>query len=170
MSEADADRVLVGHISGVFGVRGWVRVYSDTDPRDNILRYSPWQLGQEGATEVRRVLGGRLHGEGVVAQVEGITDRDAAAALVGSAIRVNRSQLGTAGEGRYFWTDLQGLEVRTEDGLSLGVVEQLLETGANDVLVVTGERRRLIPFLYGPVVRSVDLAGRLITVDWDADF
>ena len=169
----------IGRISGVFGVRGWVKVYSYTSPRVNVVRYSPWFLRQDGKESTRQVLVGQAHGDGVVASLEGINDRDAAAALVGAEIEVDRATLGPAlrGEaggsgspGEFFWVDLQGMEVQTQAGTSLGVVDHLFETGANDVMVVVGAGRHLIPFLYGSVVRAVDGDRRVITVDWDPDF
>jgi len=125
------------------------------------------------------VLAGQSHGDGVVALLEGIEDRDAAAALVGAEIEVDRTALGPelrggaaypAVPGEFFWVDLQGMEVRTRDGTSLGLVDHLFETGANDVMVVAGAGRHLIPFLYGSVVLAVDGERRLITVDWDPEF
>jgi 16S rRNA processing protein RimM len=163
----------------VFGVRGWVKVYSYTSPRVNVVRYNPWVLRQDGRESTRHVLAGQAHGDGVVASLEGIGDRDAAAALVGAEIEVDRTTLGPAlgGDGagpavpgEFFWVDLQGMEVRTRDGTSLGFVDHLFETGANDVMVVVGAGRHLIPFLYGGVVLAVDGERRLITVDWDPEF
>lgn len=169
----------IGRISGVFGVRGWVKVYSYTSPRVNVVRYSPWFLLQDGNESIRQVLAGQAHGDGVVVSLEGIDDRDAAAALVGAEIEVSRATLGPAlrgdaagpgSGGEFFWVDLQGMEVRGQGGESLGIVDHLFETGANDVMVVVGAGRYLIPFLYGSVVRAVDGDRRVITVDWDPDF
>ena len=175
-----SNRVAIGRISGVFGVRGWVKVFSYTSPRANVVGYSPWYLRQDGQETSRAVLDGQAQGDGVVASLAGIGDRDAAAALVGAEIEVERAALGpeltgvagtdAGGTGEFFWVDLLGMEVRTRQGVSFGVVAQLLETGANDVLVVTGTGRHLIPFLYGRVVEAVDGDRRVITVDWDPDF
>lgn len=163
----------------MFGVRGWVKVYSYTSPRANVVQYSPWHLRQAGQESTREVLAGQAQGDGVVASLAGITDRDAAAALIGAEIEVDRSELGPslddqAGDpgapGEFFWVDLQGMEVRTPAGDSLGVVDHLFETGANDVMVVVGATRQLIPFIYGSVVRAVDGQRRVITVDWDPEF
>ncbi len=170
MSSAAADAVLVGRVSGLFGVGGYVKVYSYTDPPENILRYRPWllKLGSEWrSTELEQ---GRRHGKGLVAKLQGCDDRDGAARLVGADIAIARGQLDALAPGEYYWADLIGLRVRHTDGSDLGVVEQLLETGANDVLVVRGERERLIPFLPGPVVTAVDLEQGELTVDWDPDF
>lgn len=154
-------------------------MYSYTSPRVNVVGYSPWYLRQGGAESTREVLAGQAHGDGVVASLAGINDRDAAAALVGAEIEVDRKVLGpelrseASGRGRpgeYFWVDLQGMEVRTRSGESLGFIDHLFETGANDVMVVVGAARHLIPFLYGSVVQAVDGDQRVITVEWDPDF
>lgn len=167
---AQDDRiVVVGRVSGVYGVRGWVRVFSETRPRENILHYSPWYLKRSGAWQAYEVTAGRRHGKGIVVQMAGCVDRDGAATLVGAEIGIQRSLLPRLAEGEYYWADLVGLEVVNTEGISLGRVDYLLETGANDVLVVAGERERLIPFVVGPVVTEVDLDGR-ITVDWDPEF
>lgn len=166
--------VVLGRISGVFGVQGWLKVYSYTSPRTNIVDYSPWQLRKVGTEAVHVVVAGRAQGDGVVVRLAGITDRDAAALLVGAEIVVDRATLGPpaakAAPGEYFWVDLHGMEVGTSDGRILGVVDHLFETGANDVMVVVGEARHLIPFVYGSVVLAVDGDNRRITVEWDTDF
>lgn len=170
MAEAGAS-VELGRVSGVFGVRGWVKVYSYARPRENILAYSPWWLElPDGTLQACRVKAGRVHGKGLVALLEGVADVEAAQALVGAGIRVDRAQLGEAGPDSWYWADLEGLRVLTLAGEELGRVEALMETGANDVLVVQGDRRRLIPFVNGQVVRTVDLAAGTLTVDWDPDF
>jgi len=160
--------VHAGYVSGVYGVSGWVRVYSFTEPREQIISYSPWQLLDDaGDARCRPVVAGRRQGKGVVARLEGVDDRDTAAGLVGMRVLVDRRQFAAPGDGEYYWADLVGLEVCTEQGESLGVVDHLIETGANDVLVVTGTRRRLIPFVVDRVVKSVD--ERRIVVDWDTE-
>jgi 16S rRNA processing protein RimM len=162
--------VLLGRIVGVFGVEGWVKVHSYTEPRENILRYRPWRLRQGDAERVIEKPQGRVHGKGLVAKLTGIDDRDAAAALSGSEVWIARDALPKPRRGEYYWADLEGLEVITGDGTALGRVSHLFATGANDVLVVRGERERLIPFLPGAVVTDVDLDAGLIRVDWDPEF
>jgi 16S rRNA processing protein RimM len=161
--------VVLGRIIGVFGVRGWVKVMSETDPPDNILHYSPWQLCGHQPAEWFLVTGQR-HGKGLIARLEGCQDRDQAQALVGLEIAVRRSQLPPPGVDEFYWADLEGLRVETTEGIRLGQVSHLLATGANDVLVVRGERERLIPFIWDQVVRELDLAGGRLCVDWDPDF
>jgi 16S rRNA processing protein RimM len=126
-------------------------------------------LRNNGQEVLQAVTAGQAHGDGVVAQLAGVEDREAAAALIGAEIEVDRATLGTA-SGEFYWVDLEGMEVQTGSGISLGFVDQLFETGANDVMIVVGASRRLIPFLYGSVVKAVDREQRVITVDWDPDF
>jgi 16S rRNA processing protein RimM len=162
--------VTLGRISGVFGVQGWVKVFSHTEPRDNIVRYDRWTLrGPEGERDVE-VESGRRQGALVVAKLAGIDDRDAARALVGAEIVVDRSRLPKCEAGEYYWADLEGLEVRTPAGEVLGTVDHLLATGAHDVLVVKGSRERLIPFVLDKVIRAVDLGAGVIVADWSSDY
>jgi 16S rRNA processing protein RimM len=170
MIERAAKWVVFGQVRGVFGVRGWLRVQSFTEPLDNILSYSPWRIDCAGERGCHDVVSGRRHGHGLIACLTGIADRDAAAALVGGSIAVDRSALPITSTGEYYWADLEGLAVVNGDGRRLGRVDYLLETGANDVMVVAGERERLIPFVPGEVVLNVDLAEQTIRVAWDPDF
>lgn len=164
------DFVVIGKITGVFGVRGGLKVYSYTEPHANILNYSPWYFATAGAWVKHEVRDGHAKGAGVIAFLTDCTDRDAAAALVHTEVAVRRSQLPPAAAGEYYWSDLIGLRVVTVKGVVLGQVTQLLETGANDVLVVQGERERMIPYLPAQVVREVSMARGEIVVDWDPDF
>lgn len=161
----------VGQVSGVFGVKGWVKVYSFTDPRENILQYSPWFLQKNNQLREIKLLAGRRQGSLVVAELERVGDRDLAAELIGADILIRKQQLPKARDGEYYWADLIGLEVRNQEGCKLGKVDHLLETGANDVLVVVdGELERLIPFLQKSTILKIDLDDGLIIVDWDPDF
>lgn len=159
--------VQVGRISGVYGVRGWVRVFSYTEPRENILQYRPWHLQRAGGLQMIDVVAGRRHGKGVIAKLADCDDRDCAVTMVGLDIAVYRDQLPPVEAGEFYWADLIGLSVRTTEGIELGTVDHLIETGANDVLVVKGERERMIPFVKGSVIRDVDLDRGSIEVDWD---
>lgn len=162
--------VILGRISGLFGVAGWVRVYSYTDPRENILSYPDWQLGLAEGWRQWRMTDGRRQGKAVVAQLDGVDDRDQARDLIGCDIAVPRSALPPAAEGEYYWADLQGLRVYNTDGRDFGTVTRLMETGANDVLVVEGERERLIPMVPGAFVLRVEPELGFLEVDWDPDF
>jgi 16S rRNA processing protein RimM len=161
--------VVLGRISGLFGVKGWVKVYSYTEPREAVLEYRRWLLsGKDGWREVT-VAEGQRHGKMIIARIDGYVDRDQAAELMGTEIAVPRDELPEAEEGRFYWSDLEGLRVVHRDGTELGKVAYLLETGANDVMVVQGEQERLIPFVMGEVILGVDLASGRIDVDWEWD-
>ena len=167
-----ADReglVKLGRISGLFGVRGWVKVFSDTSPRTNILHYPCWHLCVAGAWTTHKLLEGHAQGKGVVALLEGLTDRDQAAQWLDAEIAVPRDQLPAEGADEYYWTDLEGTRVSTLEGVELGRLESLFSTGSNDVMVVQGDRERLIPFIDGTVI-EVDLVQGRVTVDWDPKF
>ncbi len=171
MAENREDYIVVGRISGLYGVRGWVKVFSHTQPRENILTYASWYLKKQGTWAASDLETGRVHGKGVVAKLKGCDDRDAAAALMGCDIAIRRDQLPQAAPGEYYWADLEGLRVINLDGVALGVVDHLLETGANDVLVVReGGTERLIPFVQGLFVKSIDLETGEMIVDWDPEF
>lgn len=164
------DDINVGNISGVFGVKGWLKVFSHTEARENILSYNPWILKKNNLVKSVKVIGGRVQGKLVVAQLDGITDREQAELLMGYQINITKQQLPKPAQGEYYWADLLGLDVENIEGIYLGKVDNLFETGANDVLVVLGERERAVPFLKGQTVKLVDLENRKIIVDWDADF
>jgi 16S rRNA processing protein RimM len=160
----------MGRIAAPYGVRGWVRVVTFTEAPANLLAYSPWYLKREGGWQAVELLDGREHGKGLVAQLAGCDDRDKAAALSGSEIGVYRSQLPVPDSDEYYWSDLVGMQVFTTRDVLLGVVDHLIETGANDVLVIQGERECLVPFVRDQVIKSVDIAAGVIRVDWDPDF
>lgn len=162
--------ILMGRVSGLFGVKGWLKIYSHAAPREGILDYKVWYLMRDGNWQPFRVAAGQRQGKSVVAHLEGYDDRDQATSLLGSDIAIRREQLPALADGEYYWSDLEGLRVVNLQGIELGVVSYLFETGANDVLVVKGERERLIPYTLGMAVKSVDLQDGLLTVDWDPDF
>ena len=164
------ERVILGKIAGVYGVRGWVKVFSETKPRENIFSYTPWQIRIKGQWQTIKVVEGKPHGKGLVAHLQSYDDRDFATQLVGAEIAIYKTQLPEAAEGEYYWADLVGLKVITADGQTLGQVDHLFETGANDVLVVRGDRERLIPFVQGQYIHEVDLDAGEIRVDWDPEF
>ncbi len=164
-------RILVGRIHGAFGVRGEVKLESFTEPETSILGYQPWTLRDPRGVE-RPLSGvrGRAAAKGLVASVPGVEDREAADALRGTELWVDRSVLPPPKPGEYYWVDLEGLRVVNLEGIDFGTVSHLFSTGVNDVLVVRGERERMIPFREPDYVTSVDFDTGVITVDWDADF
>ena len=161
--------VVLGRITGLFGVRGWVKVYSYTDPREAVLDYKRWSLLKQDEWQPVTVAEGKRHSKTVIARIEGFDDRDQSATLIGSEITVPRDALPEAADGHYYWSDIEGLRVVHKDGSDIGLVDYMLETGAHDVMVIKGEQERLIPFVKDKVVLDVDLAAGTITVDWEWD-
>lgn len=162
--------IVVGRIAGAHGIRGDIKVYSYTEPPEEILDYGSWRLNRDGIWEAARVIGGHSHGKVVVARLDLCADRDTAQRLSGTDIAVRRDQLPPTQAGEYYWTDLIGLMVVNREGVTLGRVASLMETGAHDVLVLDDERRSLIPFVLDRVVLAVDLEQGLIRVDWDLEY
>jgi 16S rRNA processing protein RimM len=165
--------VVVGKVSSAFGVKGWLKINSYTDPADNILQFKPWYLQvrqQNQPWKIVKVLDGRAHGKQVVVQLEGINDRNQAELLRGLEIAIKREQLPEAQDNEFYWVDLEGLRVINRGGIFLGVVESIMETGANDVLVVQGNKERLIPCVMDEFVLDINLDAGTLTVDWDPDF
>jgi 16S rRNA processing protein RimM len=160
----------VGAVFGVFGIKGWVKVFSYTDPRENILNYSPWHLDWNGERTAFMVTEGRRHGKGIITHLQGIDTREEAGRLCGARISIAREQLLPLPANQYYWSDLVGLTVYTRSGRELGRVKSIIETGANDVLVLDGERERLIPFVLREVVEHIDLAAGTMRVDWNPDY
>jgi len=157
--------VVIGTITGLYGVKGWVKIYSYTDPRENVLQYTPWFInGQPIDLEA-----GKPQGKGIIAKLVGIDDRDQAMALLQTDICV--SKLPVLPKDEFYWSDLIGLKVINEESIDFGCISQMLETGANDVIVVKNQDvERLIPFVWKEVVEHIDLEKREMRVRWDADF
>jgi len=184
---SDSELIVLGEVTGHFGVKGWMKIKSFTRPADLILTYKSWwlspqpkQLGKHSDSDlvprsVFKVAEGRKQGRNLIVRLEGITNRDGAEPLIGRFIQVAAAELGPAKDGEYYWTDLIGLQVTNIAGEFLGEVDHLLETGANDVLVVLGKDdsgssiERLLPWSE-QVIIEVNLDQQTMIVDWDADF
>lgn len=168
-------RLRLGRIAGVYGVRGWIRIQSYTQPLDNLLDYKPWWIDRNGGFEAR-VVDGRMHSGALIAQISGpdgqpIENRDVAASLIGSYIEVERSALPELPDDEFYWFDLVGLQVQNVDGVVLGTVTEVTSNGAQDVLVIQdGETERMIPFVHGPIIQDVSLAERRIVADWQPEY
>ena len=167
------DLVVMARVSGAFGIKGWVKLEPFTETPESLLAYPRWWIETDGGWEPREVEESRAQGQAVAAKLAGCDDRDQAALFRGRQVAVAREQFPAAGANEFYWADLIGLKVVNENGEELGTVSRVLETGANDVLVVQAAdenaRERLIPFVE-QVVKEVDLAGRVIRVDWGSDF
>lgn len=162
--------ITLGSVSGYYGVKGWVKVYSFTSPIENILNYKTWQLSNKNQNKVVSLVSGKKHGKGIVAKLKGYDDRESVAALLKSEIKVARDLLPVLPDGEFYWGDLAGLRVVNLAGVEFGKVDHLFDTGANDVMVVQGDVERLVPFVQGMYIKKVDLGGGNILVDWPEDF
>ena len=185
-------KVILGRITGVYGVKGWLKIFSYTDPMESIVDYSPWYIRPENRNPDSRnrapwkkvkLKAGKRHAKTVVVQLEHCDDRDEAQAFIGSEIAVGLDQLEQLRDkNEFYWHDLIGLRVINQQEIELGVVKSLMETGANDVLVVVSEevtgkegaeaekKERLIPWTMQQAIIAVDLQQGVIEVDWDPDF
>ena len=159
----------MARILGPFGIRGWVKVKAYTERPESLGGFPTWIVGSGGDWREVRVEAFEVHSKGPVAKLAGCEDREGAARYRDNDVAVPRGSLGEADEGTIFWVDLVGSEVVDESGAVLGRVEGLFESGKTGVLVVTGVRERLIPFI-PDYVKSVDRDARRITVDWKPDY
>jgi len=163
----------MGRVTAPFGVKGWVKIYALTAQPGNLCDYPVWWLGREGDWREMRVAAAKVHGSMLVAQLAGVADREAAIALKGWEVAVPREQLPGAADDEFYWADLIGLKVVNTEQYEFGRVARILQTGANDVLVVEdstrNERETLIPFI-ASAIKRVDLAAGVISVDWGRDF
>ena len=162
--------IIMGRLAGPYGTRGWVRVVSYTEVPHNLAEYTPWYLRQGDRWVPTEVVEVQHHTKGLLVRIADCEDRNKAAELAGVEIGVYRGQLPAAAADEYYWDELIGMRVVTVEGHLLGTVDHLIETGANDVLVVVGERERLIPFIRESVIRQIDRDERTIRVDWDPEF
>ena len=169
MSRPQDTKIELGRISGLHGVKGWVKVFSYTKPRAEILNYSAWTVCQKGTSRIFHLLSGKEQGKNILAQLKGIQTREEAALLVESKIEVEFSQLKPLKKGQYYFSQLVGLEVVNLRGCNFGVIEDLIQTGSNDVLVVKGSNEILIPYIASQVIKDVDLENKKMLVDWDLE-
>ena len=169
--------VTLGKVGAVYGIKGWLKIHSFTDDQEAILDYFPWSLKLGNKIQSVDITDWRKHNNGLVVKVAGIDDRDVAQKLVGSEIFVSEDALSDLPEGEFYWRDLIGMAVVTDKGYDLGHVSDIMETGANDVLVVKanlkdgfGKKERLIPYLMDQVILSISAEDKQICVDWDPGF
>jgi 16S rRNA processing protein RimM len=166
----DRQRTVLGRSSGAHGVRGWLKVKPGSRQHDILLSYPLWQFKTPTDWIERRVLEAKIHSSGLVARIEGITDRDEAQALKGQEIAIWHDDLPELEDGEYYWSDLIGLKVVTQTGVQLGVLDRFVETGANDVFVVCGETEHWLPYLPDDVVLKIDIESQTMEVNWDPEF
>lgn len=164
------DWIIIGRFGRPHGVKGLVTVYSFTDPRDNILNYIAWHAFINNCWQPINVLSAQIHNKTIVAQIEGFPEREMVARLTNVEIAIHKNQLEPLAPGEYYWHQLIGMRVINQQGLSFGEVIEVMPTGSNDVLVVKGKKRHLIPYLPGQFITHIDSDTHTITVDWDMDF
>lgn len=168
MANTEAKTITIGKIGTTFGVHGWLKVHTYTEFGPSILEYQPWLIQRpNGSTEPLLIEDAKFHGDHLLIKIQGIHTPEAAKLLTNQLILIHRNQLPTLSADDYYWSDLIGLTVIDQHGVTLGKVTHLIETGANDVLVVKGEKEHAIPYLPGRVVKSVDLEKQEIRVDWE---
>ncbi|MEW6119984.1 MAG: ribosome maturation factor RimM [Pseudomonadota bacterium] len=163
------DWVVMGRIAAPFGVRGWIKVQPYSEDPDALMDFESWRIGR-GEQQVHYTVEAiQDHGNALVAKLAGIDDRDAAYALRGQEVSVPRSALPAPEENAFYWSDLIGLIAINREGIELGKVDSLMETGAHDILVIRGKQQHLVPFV-AAFIGEVDLAGGTIEVDWGEDY
>lgn len=173
MSQA-SDKVVIGKIGAPHGVKGWVKINTYTDSPEGIFDYQPWLLGDGKEYQIDQW---RPHGKVLVAKIVGIETRDDAERIKNLDISISADQLPELDENEFYWRELTGMQVVTTQGYDLGVVKDVFNTGANDIIQVRanakdafGLKERLLPFVMDEVIQSVDKEGKVITVDWDPGF
>jgi 16S rRNA processing protein RimM len=169
--------LVVGKVGAPYGVKGWVKITAYTDDVDNVFEYQPWMIVQNGKQQVVEIEQWRRHNKGVVAKLVGVDTRDDAEVLKNLDILIEEATLPALQQDDFYWRDLVGMQVVTDQGYHLGTVKELFETGANDVMLVKanhndafGKKERMIPYLVERVVLHVDSEKRTVTVDWEPSF
>ena len=163
------DLVIMGRIVAPYGVFGWLKVLPDTELIDGLLDYKTWWIGKDNDWRELKVEEAKVHNEVIVVKLQGISERDGAFACKGKQVAVPRAALPKPDKNEYYWSDLIGLQVKNLQDIDFGKIIDVFATGANDVIVVTGERERLIPFI-NAVIIEVDTVAKAMLVDWDAEF
>lgn len=165
-----ADWIVIGRFGRPHGIKGFVTIQSFTDPRDNILRYTDWHVYMQQSWKPIKLLSLEVHIKAIIAQIDGFPGREAVAELTNIEIAVSKDQLAPLEPGEYYWHQLVGMTVVNQQGDLFGQVSDVMPTGSNDVLLVQGEKKHLIPYLPGKYIVNIDDLERIITVDWDLDF
>jgi 16S rRNA processing protein RimM len=163
------DYVTVGKFGAPHGVTGWIKVWSYTQPIDNILLYHPWHMHYQNRWQAIEIEESKVHGDALLVKLANCNDRNQASLYTNIVLGIEREKLPALSNNEYYWHDLQGLTVQNLHGETVGKVDHLFSTGANDVLVVEGKQRYLIPYVWDVYIKSVDLAQSSITVDWDIE-
>ena len=164
------DWVVIGRFGRPQGLKGFIRVISFTEPEQSIFEYSPWYTSHDGQWLPIELENPVKQNNTLLVKVTGYVQREQVATLTHTEIWVARAQLPVLADGEYYWQDMLHMQVSNQTGIVLGEVTSLLSTGSNDVLVVCGEKRHLIPYVKGIYILSIDPVQRNIVVDWDENF
>jgi len=159
--------VVIGKLGKAHGIKGLISVISYMEPRENILKYSDWLISERGEWRTLHRSEDRVTPKGIFVHVDGYDTREEVGTLTNAEISIPKGLLPALAEGEYYWDDLIGLNVKTMQNLMIGQVASLISTGSNDVLIVSGEKRHLIPYLQNDVIKKVDLIAGEIIIDWD---
>ncbi|MEQ8314245.1 MAG: ribosome maturation factor RimM [Gammaproteobacteria bacterium] len=171
-----SEQVVLGKIGKTYGIKGWLRINSFTSPPENILEYESLGVSLGETTRTVRIDQSKQQNNKLLVHFDGIDDPETAQELTGANLWVDAAALPVLEAGSYYWHELQGMLVVNQQQELLGKVDSLLETGANDVLVVAptkdsiDTRERLIPYLREKVVQEVDKEANQIKVDWEASY
>ncbi|WP_394129727.1 ribosome maturation factor RimM [Shewanella maritima] len=169
--------IVLGKLGSSHGIKGWIKITAYTDSVEGIFDYSPWLLNEQGEWREVKVKQWKPQGKAVIAELEGVTNREQAQMLTNCEIGIMPEQMQELADDEFYWRDLIGCEVTNTKGYNMGKVDQIVETGSNDVLLVKanakdafGKAERMIPFVTEQFIKEVDLQGKQVVVDWDPDF
>lgn len=170
MQHHPSKQVIVGRIGSTFGIRGWLKLHSFTEPQDNLLKYLPWQILFNGIWQIIEIAEYRINGQQLLVRLVNCETPEQARIYVNCDIAIWREDMTKLPENNFYWTDLEGLTVINDHGVVLGKIDHLFATGSNDVLVVKGTKEYLIPYLPEHFIKKVDLVNKQVIVEWDEDF
>ena len=164
----DDKKIYLGKITGVHGIKGWLKIQSFSSPPENILNYPSWIINNQGEEDFYSIEKGRKQNNKIVVKLEKIDDRNTAESLINSKIQILRSDLPKLSNENYYWSDLVGLSVLSSEEKVIGKIESLIETGANDVMVIITlkDERILIPFVMHEIIKEVNVELNYIKIDW----
>ena len=167
----DDKKIYLGKITGVHGIKGWLKIQSYSSPPENILNYPSWIINNKGEEDFYSIEQGRKQNKKIVVKLENIDDRNTAESLINSKILILRSELPKLSNENYYWSDLVGLSVLNSEEKVIGKIESLIETGANDVMVIITlkDERILIPFVMHEIIKEVNVELSYIKIDWSIE-
>ena len=165
----DQEKLVIGRVSSPHGIKGWLKILSYTDPIENIFSYKSIFLKKRNNYLPFEIEDYSISGKIIRMKLKGVDDRNHSEEIADCEILINRNHLPEISSDSYYWADLIGFQVIRKDSENIGVLDSFLETGSNDVMVVVGKNnnRNLIPFINRDVIKTVDMKGKFIIVDWN---